>query len=555
MIQVYSENNTNYSQNGDAVLMPTECTISVEIGGKWSMKIAHPVDDGGRWTFLSEEAVIKAPSYNGEQLWRIRKREKDELEVVCDCEPIFFDSMNDCFLVDVRPTNKTGQAALNAMITNAKYSGVSDITKTSTAYYQYKNLMEALQGNDDNAFVNRWGGEFEFDNFTVRAMAQLGADHGVIIRYGKNIGAIKETVDMAEVITRVYPSAYNGRRYSSGYVDSPIINSYPTVKTATKQYSHIYLAEDATESTADDPANIICANQAALDAALRAAVLADYAAGIDKPAVTLDVDMIDLRNTQGYADYKNLETVSLGDVCHLYHSRLGIESTERVIGLEYDAITDSVKKIVLGVKQYDYFNQINGNITNLIQQSQKDQGMAAAIESATGAAHGAASAVSALEDSLGTMAYQTAASYPAAYKGTIFDAVLDAWGDQYFHHRYTVDTNEIAGGAWTNFTTDTPDWAMPIGRYLIVYNINLKSTGTGEATARFWEQGAEMNALDGSSRATAATISTREVAISGAFFWDNYSGTFNGYPQIYGSRAVYAQKASITVIRVGGILT
>ena len=143
--------------------------------------------------------------------------------------------------------------------------------------------MQALQGDDDNAFIKRWGGELAFDNFTVRAMSALGTDNGVRVFYGKNIEAIKETVDMTEVITRVYPVGYNGRRYSSGSVDSPLISAYPTVKTASREYRNIMLASDAPESASDDPANVICQNQAALNTALAAAVNAEYAAGLDKP--------------------------------------------------------------------------------------------------------------------------------------------------------------------------------------------------------------------------------------------------------------------------------
>ena len=561
MIQVYSENNTNYSQNGDAVLLPVECETFSEIGGEWGLKIIHPLDDGGRWAYLSEEAVIKAPSYNGMQLYRIRKREKDEFEVSCECEPIFFDSMNDCFLVDVRPTNKTGQAALNAMITNAKYSGVSDIAKTSTAYYQYKNLMEALQGNDDNAFVNRWGAELAFDNFTVRAMAQLGADNGVSIRYGKNIEAIEEVVDMTAVVTRIYPEGYNGRRYSNGYVDSPLINSYPTIKTASRTYSNIMLKEDAQESAADDPANIICNTQSELNAALRNAVIAEFNAGLDRPAVTLNVDMIDLRNTEEYAEYKNLETVSLGDVVHCYHSRLGIESTERVIRIEYDAITDRVKKITLGVKEYNFFNQISGNIGSLIKTSQESQGTAAAIEAATSAAstaqseaEAAAGAVTDLATALGSMAYQDAQGYPATYKEIIFDSVLDAWGSYIFAHEYTVTGAEVSANAWANFTSNNPTFnALDDGVYVCIMQVAVSGAASdGEFTIRAWNHGAEVDDTGQRTRVSAPIKAGARTAATAVFVWDASGTTFTGWPQIYSSVNVTPRSARITLIRIGG---
>lgn len=65
----------------------------------------------------------------------------------------------------------------------------SDIKKTSTAYYQTKNLIEAINGNDDNAFTKRWGGEILYNNYEVIVNERVGADRGVHVVYGKNIGA------------------------------------------------------------------------------------------------------------------------------------------------------------------------------------------------------------------------------------------------------------------------------------------------------------------------------------------------------------------------------
>src|SRR5699024_11116059 len=117
---------------------------------------------------------------------------------------------------DTRPTDKSGQAALDILTQGTKYSGTSDITAHSTAYYQMRNLMEALTGDDDNAFVNRWGGEIMYDNYTVIVNERLGADNGALLAYGKNIPAdgMRITEDVSALVTRIYPRAFNGRALS-----------------------------------------------------------------------------------------------------------------------------------------------------------------------------------------------------------------------------------------------------------------------------------------------------------------------------------------------------
>lgn len=134
MIQVYSENNKNFSSNGDMTLLPEDASVSVELNGSWNLTMQHPIDKKGRWKYLEEGAVIKAPSFNGEQLFRIYKKEKSEGGTSVEAYPIFFDSKNDCFLTDIRPTGKNGQEALNIMLApNKKYSAQSDIAKSTTA--------------------------------------------------------------------------------------------------------------------------------------------------------------------------------------------------------------------------------------------------------------------------------------------------------------------------------------------------------------------------------------------------------------------------------------
>ena len=168
MIQLYKAENKSFECNGDMTLIPSKATVHVVMNGAWEAEIEHPIDKEERWRYIKENAVVKMPSFNGKQLFRIKKKRKSDSGVAATLEPIFFDAKDDCFLTDIRPTVKNGQQALDIMTSpNNKYTGKSNITILSTAYYEYMNLIEAINGNQDNSFVNRWGGEILFDNFTV----------------------------------------------------------------------------------------------------------------------------------------------------------------------------------------------------------------------------------------------------------------------------------------------------------------------------------------------------------------------------------------------------
>lgn len=368
MIQIYKADNTAYDKNGDMSLTPSSASVHVILNGSWEANIEHPVDEDGRWRYIVEGAVVKMPSFNGEQLFRIKKKEKSDSGVTATMEPIFYDAKDDCWLTDIRPTEKDGQQALDIITApNKKYTGRSNITVISTAYYEYMNLMEAINGNNDNSFINRWGGEILFDNFTVIIDEQIGGDYGVDLRYGKNlpVDGLTDEVDIRDVVTRIYPKAYNGYTMSDdGYVDSPLINHYPTVKCATMTFEDVKMRADAQE---DDEENgiVVCDTQEELDVALTEKCQDQYNGGVDKPKVTISADMVLLKDTEQYAEYQMLEDVSLGDTIHCHNQHLDITTDARVVELEYNSILKKVDSVVLGDFQYNFFDDVTSMVNRV----------------------------------------------------------------------------------------------------------------------------------------------------------------------------------------------
>lgn len=376
MIQIYKAFNKDQTRNGDMVLMPSAATTHAVLNGSWSAELTHPIDPEGRWKYIEEEAIVEMPSFNGKQLYRIRSKKKTASTVQATMEPVFFDSIDDCWLEDVRPTNKTGQEALDIMLeSNPKYSAQSDIDKLGTAYYEYQNFMEALNSNQDNSFINRWGGEILFDNYEIIVNSRVGEDRGVEIRYGKNIkkDGISEEVSTGNTVTRIYPKAYNGYKMSGkGYVDSPLLKKYPTVKTITMTFSDVKMAEDAQEGD-EEKGIIICNSQDELDQALKMKCENQYSNGLDKPSVTISVDMVLTGNTEEYKQYRKLEEISLGDTVHCRNARLGIVTDARVIELKYNSILKRVESVVIGDYSYNYFNNVSSTV-NRVQNAIRSDG-------------------------------------------------------------------------------------------------------------------------------------------------------------------------------------
>lgn len=358
MIQLYKASNTNYAANGDRVLWPSSCLLDMTLNGDWELELEYPLADA--YLDIVEGAVLAVPAPGREkQLFRIYKAIRGSDGITTYARPVFWDSANEVFLVDVRPTEKSGQEALNILTNGTKYRGSSNIARAGTAYYVNKNLMEALSSDDENSFLNRWGGEIYYDNYTVYINERIGGDYGVTARFGRNLESIEETVDMSEVITRIIPVAYNGYMLEGNqpWVDSERIGNYPIVYARKVTYSDIKMAEDAGE----DETGYETEEQ--LREALKVRAKADFAAGCDLPNIAYKVSMVDLAQTDEYADVEILETVGLGDTVHCSNKRLNISTSARCTRIVYDCIRKRNSKIELGDYQGDYFSRLDTDMS------------------------------------------------------------------------------------------------------------------------------------------------------------------------------------------------
>lgn len=368
VIQVYSPGNENYEMNGDMTLFPIACEATSELNGTWMLEITHPIDDEERWRYIKNEAVLSVATFMGEkQLYRIANiTDKNDQEITAKAYPIFFDSADDCFLMDVRPEEKTGQEALDIMTEGSRYSAESDIDKKTTAYFIRRNLMDAI-GGDSPSFIDMWGGEPLYTNYKIILNAHAGVDRGTEIRYGKNTEKISVSEDMSEVTTRIVPLAYNGHKYSKEYIDSPLIDNYAKIYTKEISFDDVKMKEDAQE---DDDKNgiIVCNDQEELDVVLEQKCREQFEAGIDLFKVSIEIDLIELENTEEYKDFESLVRIGLGDTVHCFNSRLGVATKARAVKIVWDCMENKVKSVILGEYQHDLLTGLTSNVSKIEKQ-------------------------------------------------------------------------------------------------------------------------------------------------------------------------------------------
>ncbi len=375
MIEIYVKGNEDYGSNGDMTLTPTTCEVELTVEGVAELTLEHPIDDLGRWEYLVTDNVIAAPTpYSKKQLFRIYDYTKTETEVTAYARHVFYDSAGE-MLVDVRPTDKTGQEALDIILSGTKYKAKTNIKTRSTAYYIRKNIMEAIGGDDENSFINRWGGERMYDNFTVIINDRLGGDYGACAEFGRNMTGIEADISIDDVVTRIIPVSYNGHTLEGEepWIDSPLIGSYANPRTAVIKFEDVKLLEDCQEGEEGFSTLELLREE------LKRRCTKEYENGLDKPKVNYKVDLVEVANTEDYKDYKKLTTVGIGDDVLTKDRKLKINVTARCIRLVYDCIEEENAEVELGNFIENYFDKTT-SAADIIQKVTREDGTLKAEE-------------------------------------------------------------------------------------------------------------------------------------------------------------------------------
>ena len=354
-MNIYSSTETNFTRNGLGFL--TDCIsayVTESLNGDYVLEIEYPLN-AKMSEYLVEGNIIKTNVGNDNyQLFRIYKATKTFDTINVYALHITYDLKYN-MLVNVAPTSLSCEAFGQWILNNTQYatsfSFQSNISGTGSARYVRKNPIEAIIGKDDNSMVNIFGGELERDNFTLKLLQRRGADNHVKLIIGKNITEIKTIVDITSLYTRIMPIGYDGLLIPELFVDSPLINDYPSPKIGKAEFRDIIYdptgQQEGSYTDIDD----------AYDA-LRAAANQLYSDGADKPKITIKINWLELSKTEQYKNqYANLERVHLGDT--LTAEILDIDYTTKVTKTKYNVLTDMIEKFEIGTIQQSITNQIN----------------------------------------------------------------------------------------------------------------------------------------------------------------------------------------------------
>ena len=361
MLVLYSDKTTSFSTLGIGVLrdFKSDPLITEELNGSYTLEFSYS-KTGYLVDRIVEGAIVKANNQPF-RIWTIKK-DMDAIEVLA--KHIFFD-LSTNFLEDVAPTKLKAQEALDWIIKRAQTESLfkvsGDCSIVASARYVRKNVTDAIY-NEENSILNRFGGELEFDGYNVIVHAKRGKNANFSIRYKKNLTGIEFNLDFSTVATRIMPQGANELLLEEKYIDSPLINNYFNPIYKKIEFSNISVDENTTLEEAQN--------------LLREEVNKLFAAGIDKPEISIKVDFIELSKCIEYKDYSNLEFCNLGDTIKAIVPELNLNLETRIVKTVYNCSLERYTTLELGSIKPDFVsnqskvvNEINNIVSNVNPES------------------------------------------------------------------------------------------------------------------------------------------------------------------------------------------
>lgn len=359
---LYSETEREFKTNGIGRLVDAiSCTVTEERNGVYELEMEYP-ETGKLFKELKHSRIIGAvPSEDaaiqGFEIYKISKPINGVVTV---------DARHVSYRLSYVPTLLDGtvvssaQSALQMLFDRAMvshpFSFTTDVTKAGTfdsdGLYSIRGMLAGTTGS----ILQSFGGEYEFDNWRVILHSIRGAKTNVVLDYGKNITDFKQEENIENTSTSVV--AY----WENSSSDSGVTRVVGDIQNSDNVNRFPYnrpLLLDCSQDYKDAP------TKDQLNAKAQRYIKAN---NIGIPHVSIDVSFVALWQTEEYKDIAPLEKVHLCDTLTVRFSKLGVETTAKVIKTEYNVLMDRYNKISIGDTKYSLADTIL-NISDEIKQS------------------------------------------------------------------------------------------------------------------------------------------------------------------------------------------
>lgn len=368
---LYEKGTTDFGNNGlGALTEATKCVVTEERNGVYEVELQYPTS-GAKYNLLNEDCFIKCkPNETSEpQIFHIYKSSLPISGVVTYYgEHIRYQLNGISVPICTVGGNVSGimQSLKTKALLNCPFEFWSDVSSGGSYSVSTPSNLGSLLAGTEDSILDRFGGEYEFDNYTVKLHSQRGQDAGVTVRYGKNLSAFTSTVDLTNNYTHVLPYATQNNETVTGDIiklDNADLYSY----------YKCYILDLSSEYSND-----ISITKDNLATKAKAYI---KTAKLDEIKASYKISFVQLWQTEEYKDVAALQRCVLCDTVTVEHSIHNILTKVKVVKTVYDTLSERYISMELGSVSTNFARTVSENIATSAKQTYS--ALELAVETAT----------------------------------------------------------------------------------------------------------------------------------------------------------------------------
>ena len=339
---LFKSDATDFTTNGIGRLTDAiSCTVTEERNGQYELEMQYPMD-GQYYSEIKTSSIIAAIPYDGAkiqafQVYKVSRAiggrvtiNAQHISYRLNWIPVMPFSASS--LADTLEKIKVNSAEINPFTFDA------DFTSTVSCGVTIPTGCKTVLGGVDGSVLDTYGGEYEWDNFAVKLHRNRGSEKPITLLYGKNITDLTQEEVISNTYTGVCPYWSATDNNITVTLPEKVISveeakNFPFYRTKVVDFSGQFDAQPTIEQLREATTEYIEANN------------------IGVPDVSIEVSFINLAGTDGYEDAAPLETVQLGDTISVYFEKLGVQTRAKVIGYEYNVLTEKYENVSIGTSR------------------------------------------------------------------------------------------------------------------------------------------------------------------------------------------------------------
>ena len=354
---LYKSTETEFTSNGlgrlsDAV----SCTVEEERNGAYELTMEYPVY-GVHYKDLQNARIIVAVPSDG--------ADRQPFDIYDISRPISGRVTVKARHISYRlsriptysknPDETSGTAALalqrlkSEALENCPFDFWTDQNSQGSYSTPVPASIRSRLGGVTGSILDCFGGEYEWDKWTVKLWRARGSETSVVLRYGKNITDITQEESIESTVTGVLP--YWHKDAESDTAAQTVVGSIVYAENADKYPYHMTMVLDCSQDFQTAPTT------GQLAAKAQTYIKAN---NIGVPDVSITLSFVALWQSEEYKALAVLERVHLCDTLRVEFPALGVSATAKVVKTTYNVLKDRYDSIEIGNARTNLADQITG---------------------------------------------------------------------------------------------------------------------------------------------------------------------------------------------------